>query len=260
MTWPVFGSKNSVVRLVPQIEMISIHKAWWKWVDFTPQDARVFAPGIWNRCLDSGIPISLMIPPVMKLKLEDLNILWTVNSPNLKLPFPRVQCLGFAFELKDVLLRSGKGSLPKLSPVLVDGYTEGLKDRRNYTNFSNRRCKISISPTRRSDRRYSCCKSSVSRGFERFLKTDLMTIFYSSPLKNCKKKHREKSIFYSLSIWGVAEVALNQCCWGATHATNTVWGVPDQKMQKHLVKVVFAGLLPFEDFRMKSCKDGRNFR
>ena len=89
-------------------------------------------------------------------------------------------------------------------------YTEGLKDRRNYTNFSNRRCKFSISPTRCSDRRYSCCKSSASRGFKRFLKTDLMTIFYSSPRKNCKKP-REKSIFYSLSIRGVAEVALNQC-------------------------------------------------
>ena len=88
-------------------------------------------------------------------------------------------------------------------------YTEGLKDRRNYTNFSNRRCKFSISPTRCSDRRYSCCKSSVSRGFKRFLKTDLMTVFYSSPRKNCKKP-REKSIFYSLSIRGVAEVALNQ--------------------------------------------------
>ena len=74
------------------------------------------------------------------------------------------------------------------------------------------------------------------------------------------KKPREKSIFYSLSIRGVAEVALNQCSWGATYATNTVWGVPGQKMQKHLVKVVFAGLLPFEDFRMKPCKDGRNFR
>ena len=129
--------------------------------------------------------------------------------------------------------------------TLSTEYTEGLKDRRNYTNFSNRRCKFSISPTRCSDRRYSCCKSSVSRGFKRFLKTDLMTIFYSSPRKNCKKP-REKSNFYSLSIWGVAEVALNQCSWGATHATNTVWGVPDQKMQKHLVKVVFAGLLPFE--------------
>ena len=99
----------------------------------------------------------------------------------------------------------------------------------------------------------------ATKGFKRFLKTDLMTIFYSSPRKNCKKP-REKSIFYSLSIRGVAEVALNQCSWGATYATNTVWGVPDQKMQKHLVKVVFAGLLPFEDFRMKPCKDGRNFR
>ena len=94
-------------------------------------------------------------------------------------------------------------------PLLIL-YTEGLKDRRNYTNLSNRRCKFSISPTRCSDRRYSCCKSSVSRGFKRFLKTDLMTIFYSSPRKNCKKP-REKSIFYSLSIRGVAEVALNQC-------------------------------------------------
>ena len=43
------------------------------------------------------------------------------------------------------------------------------------------------------------------------------------------KKPREKSIFYSLSIRGVAEVALNQCSWGATYATNTVWGVPGQK-------------------------------
>ena len=94
--------------------------------------------------------------------------------------------------------------------LITSSYTEGLKDRRNYTNFSNRRCKFSISPTRCSDRRYSCCKSSASRGFKRFLKTDLMTIFYSSPRKNCKKP-REKSIFYSLSIRGVAEVALNQC-------------------------------------------------
>lgn len=37
-----------------------------------------------------------------------------VNSPNLKL-------LVQGFSLKDVLLRSGKGSLQKLSPVLVDG-------------------------------------------------------------------------------------------------------------------------------------------
>lgn len=88
MTWPVFGwSKNSVmVRLVPQIEMVSIHKAWWKcfflpWI-LPPDPGCQSAPGIWNTFLDSGIPISftllpLMIPPVMKL--EDLNILWTAR-------------------------------------------------------------------------------------------------------------------------------------------------------------------------------------
>ena len=77
--------------------------------------------------------------------------------------------------------------------------------------------------------------------------------------KTAKNQGKSQSSI-SLSIRGVAEVALNQCSWGATYATNTVWGVPGQKMQKHLVKVVFAGLLPFEDFRMKPCKDGRNFR
>ena len=98
-------------------------------------------------------------------------------------------------------------------PEVGNNYFFLLKDskiEKKYTNFSNRRCKFSISPTRCSDRRYSCCKSSASRGLKRFLKTDLMTIFYSSPRKNCKKP-REKSIFYSLSIRGVAEVALNQC-------------------------------------------------
>ena len=64
---------------------------------------------------------------------------------------------------KDCVMQRSRGSGHGVV-ISKKCYTEGLKDRRNYTNFSNRRCKFSISPTRCSDRRYSCCKSSVSRG------------------------------------------------------------------------------------------------
>ena len=99
----------------------------------------------------------------------------------------------------------------------------------------------------------------VFQGVSRDSWSDLMTIFYSSPQENCKKTQGKVNLLFIVNS-GCCRSSSESMQLRATYATNTVWGVPDQKMQKHLVKVVFAGLLPFEDFRMKPCKDGRNFR